>query len=143
MKFIISILVSILFTFSAYSAPSSDHDQDIWGPMAKEVCQRIEAAVKLYHNGKVKEAHLASTMAYFKCYDANMEPAVRVNQGGPHVFAIEGQFHQLTKAMVVNPTPAQTQQVDEIASSLCKAIAADAQALNKDNVQRQLFKVEQ
>ncbi len=112
-----------------------------WGQAAQNVCNQIDNAVNFYQQGDLKKARLQAVMAYFKGYDAEIEPAVRITLGGPHVFNIEQEFRRFALEMKPNPDKEQLKRVRETAAALCQMIHEDAKALNANQVKPQVFKV--
>ena len=134
-----------LFTiliFSLCTVALANPTTDVWAPVASSVCTQINSALQAYRKGDIKQAQLTAIMAYFKGYDTDIEPAVRVTLGGPHVFAIEKQFHDYSTLMTPNPNPQQLKKVATAAAQLCQAVKSDANALSAAKVKRQVFNVE-
>lgn len=127
---VFSIFSSIVF---AKEAPPSS-----WNPAADAVCAQIQMAVTYYQKGDIKHAKLSALMAYFKGYDAEIEPAIRVTLGGPHVFAIEKKFRDFASSISTK----QLKAISEMATALCQEVKKDAAVLDKEKVPRQVFKVE-
>lgn len=116
--------------------------EDVWTFSAKGVCEQITKAFEFYQKGDVKNAQTQAIMAYFKGYDAEIEPAIRITLGGSHVFLVEHQFRDFKKAMIPNPDQKQLEYVKNLSFKLCQTMYADAEALNKAKVQKEVFKVE-
>ncbi|OGT60944.1 MAG: hypothetical protein A3E85_03300 [Gammaproteobacteria bacterium RIFCSPHIGHO2_12_FULL_45_12] len=133
------ILICWLFTSLPAMAATTPN---VWKPEADAVCRQMDQAVSLYQQGHLKEAKLAAVMAYFKGYDANIEPAVRITLGGPHVFAIERQFRHFSQEMTPNPDKQQLQKMTRLARTLCQLVHDDANALNAAKVTRKVFNPE-
>lgn len=131
---------SLLLFFLAATV-SAAQPADIWGPVAQGVCQQIKTAHSLYQKNDVKNAHLDAIMAYFKGYDTELEPAVRITLGGQHVFEMERKFRDFAATMIPHPDKKQLQKVNDAATQLCEAMAEEAKALNVAKVKRQVFKV--
>ena len=123
---------------SGIAAPSSP---DIWKPAAEMVCDQINKALNFYRQSDLKNARLNAIMSYFKGYDAEIEPAVRVTLGGQHVFKVEHQFRDFANAMTPNPDKKHIETVNQLGAELCKAIHEDAKALNTAGVPKQVFEV--
>jgi hypothetical protein len=137
----IFILFIILSLFnSVYSTPKPV--MNIWQDPAYKVCDLIKQAAHLYEMNDIKKARTTALMSYFKGYDAEIEPAVRVTLGGPHVFAIERRFRDFSMLMTPNPDKNQIKKITKLASELCQLVYDDANALNAEHIQRQVFKVE-
>ena len=129
----------LILVFLPFNAVIAAGESDIWNPVAKKICDQINLAQQYYKKGDLKNAHLTAVMSYFKFYDAELEPAVRVTLGGPHVFAIEGQFRQYAKAMTPKPDKQQLQHISTLATQLCSDIAKEAKALNEAKVPKNVF----
>jgi hypothetical protein len=135
----ITTLLLILFTSAAaiaHPAPT------VWQPVADQICEQINQALHIYQKNDLKDAHLAAVMTYFKGYDAEIEPAIRITLGGPHVFEMERNFRDFATIMTPNPDKKQIKKVTAFAAHLCQLVNEDANALNAAHVQRQVFKVE-
>lgn len=133
----IILLLSMLLMTSVAQATKIQIDP--WTQSGKKVCDQVTQAYQYYKNGDLKKAHVTAIMSYFKLYDAEIEPAVRITLGGPHVFEIEGKFQQYAKAMTPNPNKQQLQAVSALAKDLCEAVYSDTKALNDANVPQQVF----
>ncbi|HEX2549241.1 MAG TPA: hypothetical protein VHM20_05375 [Gammaproteobacteria bacterium] len=116
--------------------------EDIWKSSAAAVCAQITKALEFYQKGNVKNAQTQAIMAYFKGYDAEIEPAVRITLGGSHVFEVEHQFRDFKKAMIANPDQKQLEYISQLSKQLCETMYADAEALNKAKVKKEVFKVD-
>ena len=135
-------LLPLLLFFFISPAIYAENAPDIWKPVAKTVCGQINSAVGFYQKGDIKNARLNAVMAYFKGYDAEIEPAVRITLGGPHVFAIERKFRDFSTKMIPNPDKKQQKIVAAFAAELCQDMYKEAAALNAAKVPRQVFKVD-
>ena len=131
-------LLLVLFPLTIFAAPAKPVAKP-WGPVAADVCQQLHQSVSYYNQNNIQKAHLTAVMAYFKHYDVNLEPAVRTVFGNQHVFNIENQFSQFPNAMSSNPDAKQKQHVAKLADSLCSQVMAEAVALNKNKVSRQVY----
>lgn len=140
MEILIIILGLLFLPLEALGNQSSE--PNVWQPAADKVCQQINQAVSLYQKNDLKAARLKATMSYFEGYDAEIEPAVRITLGGPHVFAIERKFRDFSTNMTPNPDKNQIKKIVIFANELCRLVQEDAEVLNKEHVQRQVFKVE-
>ncbi len=136
------IIMLLILPLLSLASPPSSPVANIWQPAAQQVCDQINQAVHFYEKNDVKKAHLTAVMAYFKGYDAEIEPAVRITLGGPHVFEMERKFRDLSTLMTPNPDKKQFKIVNDAAIALCQLVKKDADALNANHVQRQVFKVE-
>jgi hypothetical protein len=121
------------------AAPTSP---DVWQPAAKKVCDQIDQALEFYRQADLKNARLNAIMSYFKGYDAEIEPAIRITLGGQHVFAIEHQFRDFAKAMTPNPDKKHLETVNQLGLDLCKVMHEEAKILNAAHVSRQVFEVQ-
>ncbi len=130
----------ILMTFA--SLCHAHETADVWKPAAKTVCNQINQALAYYTKGDVKNAQRDAIMAYFKGYDAEIEPAVRITLGGSHVFEVEHQFRDFKNAMKPHPDKKQLEEVSNLAKKLCETMYADANALQDAKVEKQVFKVD-
>lgn len=137
-----NIIKLSLFLFAALAQAAPTPAQDVWKPVADKVCDQIKQSIDYYQKNDIKQAHATAIMAYFKGYDAEIEPAVRITLGGPHVFAVERQFRDLSTLMTPTPSKEQFKKVADFGATLCESVYADAKALNADHVPRQVFKVE-
>ncbi len=135
-------IISLFFLLFFVSMAEAETVSNVWQPAADKVCEQINQALRLYQKGDIKNAHLSAVMSYFKGYDAEIEPAVRVTLGGPHVFAVERKFRDFSTVMTPNPDKKQLKKVSVFAAELCQSVREDANALNAEHVQRQVFKVE-
>lgn len=117
------LCILLLISPFAYGADAT------WQSMADSVCKQIQNALLAYQKNDLKDAHLQATMAYFKGYDALLEPSVRTTLGGPHVFEIEQAFRNYTKLMTPNPDALQLKKVSNASDALCQSIKLDAKAL--------------
>ncbi len=136
MRLLITTLLLFFTSANALITPN------IWKPAADKVCEQINQAVLLYQKNDLKNARLTALMSYFKGYDTEIEPAVRITLGGPHVFAIERKFRDFSTIMTPNPDKKQIKKVAVFAAQLCQLVHNDANALNVEHVPRQPFKVE-
>jgi hypothetical protein len=136
----LSLLITLLLNNIAHSAALQP--SNVWQAPSDKVCGFIKQSVRLYEKNDVKKARTAALMSYFKGYDAEIEPAVRITLGGPHVFAIERKFRDFSLMMTPNPDKKQLNKVSASAAELCQLVNQDANALNVEHVQRQVFKVE-
>lgn len=116
---------------------------NVWQPVADAICLKVKNAATLYTKKNVREARVQAIMAYFKGYDADMEPAVRVTLGGPHVFALEQKFRDYSAAMLPDVDALQIKKVNELAIALCHDLYQDAKALDAEHVKRDVLKAEQ
>jgi len=124
-------VIILLFVSSlCYGAPSP---APTWQTFANSVCKQIQNALLAYQKNDLKNAHLQATMAYFKGYDALLEPVVRTTLGGPHVFEIEQAFRNYTQLMAPNPNAAQFKKVTDASHALCDAIQSDAKTLQDEH----------
>lgn len=137
MRKIIPFLMLILSPIGI-AAPSTPN---VWQPAAQKICDQIDKALSFYRQSDIKNARLNAIMSYFKGYDAEIEPAIRVTLGGKHVFAIEHQFRDFANAMTPNPDKKQLETVNQLGLDLCKAMHEEAKVLNAQNVPRQVFEV--
>lgn len=128
----------LLFTSAALAKPAPT----VWQPVADNICEQINQALHLYQKNDLKNAHLEAVMSYFKGYDAEIEPAIRITLGGPHVFETERNFRDFVTIMTPNPDKKQIKKVTAFATQLCQLVKDDANALNAAHVKRQVFKVE-
>lgn len=137
------LIIWLHFLFVSASAfADTPKEPDVWLPVARQICGQTQKAVVLYQQGDIKKAHLTAVMSYFKGYDTEMEPAVRITLGGPHVFAVERQFRDFAE-MFTKKKPDQNQmdQVKKLSKQLCETLKEDALVLNKEKVKRQVFTV--
>jgi len=91
----------ILMTFATLC--HAQETANVWVGAATAVCNQINQTLAYYTKGDVKNAQSNAIMAYFKGYDAEIEPAVRITLGGSHVFEVEHQFRDFKTAMKSNP----------------------------------------
>ena len=133
MRILILILMALIVT------PAFAATQSVWQPAAEAVCDQINKAVDLYQQGDLKHAHLTAVMSYFKHYDTEIEPAVRITLGGPHVFDIERKFRNFAASMTDKN---QIKIVKAVGDELCQFVHQDAEALDAAKVPRQVFRVE-
>ncbi len=115
--------------------------EDPWKASATLVCKQITDALDFYKKGDIKQAQTQAIMAYFKGYDAEIEPAVRITQGGKHVFEVEHQFRDFKNAMTPNPDAKKLTEVTTRATKLCQTMFEDAESLKLAKVKKEVFKV--
>jgi hypothetical protein len=82
-------------------------------------------------------------MAYFQLYDQKMEPAIRMTIGQARVFQTEQDFNKFNTSLVEHPTTEQRAAAKQQAQALCQLVIADANTLDKQQVDPQLYKVNQ
>lgn len=138
MNKIIYPIICVFLLTTAHAAPIPN----VWQPAAEKVCDQINQAVHLYKKNDLKNARSTALMSYFTGYDAEIEPAVRITLGGPHVFAVERKFRDFPTVMIANPDSEQMKKVAAYADELCRLVHDDAKALNAEHVPLQVFKVE-
>lgn len=115
---------------------------DPWKDSATFVCNQIKDAINFYKKGDVQKAQTQAIMSYFKGYDAELEPAVRITVGAEHVFEVEHQFRDFKNAITPNPDDKQIQAVIAMGTKLCDTLYADAAALQAAKVKKQVFNVD-
>lgn len=135
--FMLFLLVSIYF--STGWAKSSPATQNEWTPIAGKICYALRQASQSYQRGQLEAAQLHTMTAYFKIYDAELEPTIRLNVGPKRVFNTEQAFSHLIKLMHPNPNLKQVKKVNVAAKNLCQRIAEEAKILTDARVARTNF----
>jgi len=130
----------LLMTFATLC--HAQETANVWVGAAKSVCDQINQALTYYTQGDIQTAQSKAIMAYFRSYDAEIEPAVRITLGASHVFEVEHQFRDFKNTMKNNPDKKQLEEVSSLAKKLCETMYADAKALHEAKVEKQVFKVD-
>lgn len=93
------------------------------------ICDQINRSNEAYQNDDLNNAHFFILIAYFKWYDAYIEPPLRKKTSSKHIFAVEQQFRDLSNNMTPNPTNEKKQTISMAAQTLCDTVMADVRFL--------------